>query len=352
MAQPSSQLFNAGAVPAGWATQPAGGTVAVEGASGAGALRVTGAGRAWYQELGTAVAALYAVLEAGDFDYAVVFEHPTAWTGNNLGSGPSLMISAADGSVHRFFKQEAYPPGADAFVFPYALSRTLGGGLADEWIADLGNGARGFLGPIGDKIRRFVLRVTRVGTTIRLYIPVFTDTAGLAWRECGAGAADPLAGGAGRIQIAADVGIVVVCRGFLKLTAGALDAPTAPTGGLAFSAPSADDSDLGVACVWAAPAAAVARTYEVQFSTDVGFTGIAYAPITDKLMAGQKPRASIGGLAAGATIYARARFVDELGQTGAWSATISATAAVTPSVSPSFIYPAGKFRLPERRFRV
>lgn len=141
-------------------------------------------------------------------------------------------------------------------------------------------------------------------------------------------------------------------RAIVPLVAGARAVPAAPTGGLAFSAPSTGDARLTCAAEWSAPASNVARKVEYQSALDSGFSTGFERRVEDLLMDGEPlSYRRCAAVAAGQPAYFRARLVDELGQPGTFSSTVNATAAVNPSIVPSFIHPAGKFRLPVRRFR-
>ncbi len=177
----------------------------------------------------------------------------------------------------------------------------------------------------------FVLRLKRVGTDVTWYYMLRsgdTQQEPGGWDVFHGPAADPLAGAAGYLRIGGrttgtpydEIEVLAVYM------SGPPAAAAAPTAGLAISSPMALDADLGVAFVWAVPAANISRTLEVQTAADSGFTASIRRLLCDFRSDGDSPSVRRGGCALGQTIYARARYVDELGQVGSWSGTVSAVA--------------------------
>lgn len=308
---PSTDLFNDGSLAPQWTVEnpdPAG-TVVEEGRSGSRALKVVfGAGATWY-------VTGYGVRTSlvGDFDVLAVLQgYPTIVDGF-----PYFGVSTQDFAqytVCRFYTQ-----GGGAFVV--VSNGSSGGSSNGEWNRVPSSGA-------GPQIHRQFARLSRYGSTLRAYQWYRGE-----WLEV----AVPAAWSAGAADLYLRLGGLDVnvphagyfCRGVIALPldqSGVLAAPAAPNGGYAASSPSADGGNLGVAVGWAAPPANLLRTWEVQCASDAGFTGLLDWKQIDGLMDGDAPTHRLGGLASGTTVYARARFVDELGQAGAWSLTVSATA--------------------------
>lgn len=336
MASPPQELFAAGAIPAGWTAVVAGiGTVECQGPSGGGQAVISAPNAA------SANTYLQSGPISGDFDFMVV-----AQSGDTNGNGGEVrllvgFILASDAGRY-FTLAWLFNAGWWSFV-----DGNVGGNVS---IKDM----RRYAAPQDSGYARF--RFRRVGATLSHF--VWSDGAWLNITVAGGGAlwnpTESVADVKLRMGIQycpAGSGVALV-RGVIPLAAGADPAvPSAPSDGKAFSAPSTDDADLGVGASWASAGANVARKYEVQVATDAAFTTIIDRKLYDLLPEGLRATHRTGGLVAGTTYWIRARWWDECGRSSAWSTTLSAAAAITPSIVPSFTYPAGKFRLPVRRFR-
>lgn len=324
----TTDIFNDASLNAQWTVEA--GSASEEGAGGKGSLVLTIAGTP-VDPLADPLG-IRAEVAAGDFDIVVRLRRlktttgVSTWVGMSVANlahtvGASLVINTSTFMAARAVDNSAVYNQGD-----FALES--GWRMRDCWS----------------------LRMKRTGTD--LYFYTMTRPADAAeepgtWVLFTGPHTDLLAGGAGYLRIGGrttDVGAqdkIEVLAAYASLPS----APGAPANGKAVSAPTSDDADLGVAFVWDAPAANVARTVEIQTASDSGFTTGVQRHYVDFLMSGEKPSHRRGGLSVGATIYARARFVDELGQAGSWSATISATAAVSPSVVPTYEFPLQALRL-------
>ena len=353
MANPARALFNdAGALPAGWSFRnfSGSGSYQVEGAGGLGMLSVRSYGGHFaFNQMDDVRTTL-----VGDFDFVVVVRM-------------SRLTSA-----NPFIAASLYIPSipADYFgVFSYGETNSPG------WTALSHDGYTGAAGstyrtshvhdrPFDHGFQH--LRFSRYSGVVRIHhlrggylSPSGAEVEG--WTECVISAGGPSAFHGSVTEdltfaigaAASGGGHAVLVRGIIPLTldgVGSYDLPdpcAAPASGKAFSAPSADDVDLGVGFSWAAPASGVARVVEVLTATDSGFTAGVQRHVLDFLMDGEKPSHRRGGVTVGQTIYGKARFIDELNQVGSWSATVNAVAAVTPVASSSvYASPSDKFAIP------
>jgi hypothetical protein len=329
VANPAQTLFAAGAFPTGWTGVVSGaGSVAVEGPSGDGQAVIRA------PNASSAASYLQSPAISGDFDFMVCVAD-----GDTLGNGGEMRLSVGlilVSNLSRYYTIDwLFGVGWWSFV-----DGSIGGNIQNK--GGVRHGA-----PQDSGYTRFRLR--RVGSTLSSFIwssgAWVQISNGAAWVESGpvvlriSPSYAPL--GSGKVLV----------RGIIPLTAGADPAaPSAPTDGKAFSAPSTDDLDLGVGASWASPGADVARKYEVRVSTNSGFTAIVDRKVHDLLLEGLRASHRTGGLVAGTTYYICARWWDECGQPGTWSATVSAAAAITPSIVPVFTYPVGEFQIEELEF--
>lgn len=315
MASPAADLFNDASLAAGWGVVQQSGSASLveEGPSGTGQLVVSGI--SGFASLPASIdRATYGPLQ-GDFDIAVVLVG---------GGGDAGVVVETIVGLYKAGDLATYQYVTDQNGGPWKVFDYLGGVFA--------SGMRRAIDARVPRDRMYQwVRLTRSGSSVTISVMQPDGT----WAAIGA---------AGRFTETGDVTLFIASdsnsgaatkvyvRAMLPLVAGALAAPAAPTGGKAASSPSTDDTDLGVMAVWTAPASNVAREVQIQSATDSGFT-LNVRPHDHPLIDGQKPTARRPGLSAGTTIYFRARFVDELGQAGTWSSTVSAAAAVTPSAN-------------------
>lgn len=329
----ATDLFNDASIAAQWTVEA--GSASEEGASGRGSLLLS-IEKTPIDPVGTPEG-MRAPIDAGDFDVVIVWRwgahtDGSAWFGfsvSNLANDTGVSVIASQGNDvgMRTLPNSSITLDTSAHASTRYRSR-----------------------------EGYAMRIKRVGTTVTAYymrrVNDTTQEPG-TWEVLGT-TADPLSGSGGYLRIGGrttgspfdQVELMAVYAGGPPAAAGA------PSGGVAVSAPLADDSDLGVAFVWDAPGAGVARTVEVQHASNSGFTTALQRHYVDLLQAGEKPSVRRAGCTLGQTIYGRARFVDELGQVGSWSSTVSAVVAVSPTVVPTYEFPLNVLRLSGGALRV
>lgn len=354
-------LFAGAALPAGWTTytptagdtaqlDPTGLGLALEGGSAHGISPWTGV------EALSGYLRAQVDLPAGDFDLAVVFSRPHGplCQGElflNIPSMSGVYVAPSAASLAKVWLGTypyGNPGGADYYLVAAFATDVTGGptsGPGIRWIEN--RGARNG----GDRLDRLLYRVKRTGTVLHLYRAFGAKddgTAGFKWAgnslQEDTSFDDPCGGGAGVLALVCGGLQAWTFRGVLPLVAGVLAAPAAPTGGAAASAPLG--GAYGVGFRWDASPADVARTLEVETATDAGFTTSVRRVLLDPLPDGVAPGLHRAAALA-VTVYARARWVDELNQASAWSATVSAAAAAPPVTSPSYAAPVQAVRAGE-----
>lgn len=303
---PSTDLFNDGSLAAQWSVVHCS-SVVEEGESGEGSALVTAPQGDWgaYQLVGG-----LRIPVSGDFDVAVVGGFVLGTTGDQYYYGVAFGDSA-----------RAYSRNAIVFV-PYVRSEPGGGFSYTLHGAFVQNP---FRRPVNG-----AARLRRIGTTITAFVWIpdgVTGVRGVPKWETLATFADQLGGADGYLYVgghASGTGKIRLLA-FYALTDGTWTLP-APANGAAWSSPKHDDSDLGVSARWNA-VANVARTVEWDSALDDGFTSGLRRRRLDGIPDGGAIEVRRGGMTLGDPAYFRARFVDELGQAGAWSATVLSTAA-------------------------
>lgn len=326
----ATDIFNDGSLAAQWTVEA--GVATEEGASGKGSLVMTVAGTP-IDPLAAPVG-IRADMAAGDFDIVLRMRRVKGTTGVAMFVGLSVANLANTVGASIVFNN-------GNFVACRAVDNSAVYAQGD------------FAPESGWRMRDcWSLRIKRTGTDLYFYTmtrnPDAVEEPG-TWLLYTGPQTDLLAGGAGYVRIGGRTTDVSAADKIevLAFYASLPSAPAAPANGQGVSAPLADDSDYGVAFVWDAPSSNVARTVEIQMASDSGFTTGVLRHFIDFMMDGEKPSHRCGGLALNETVYARARFVDELGQAGTWSDTVDATAEAYPQ--PAEATTGGGQALPHAR---
>jgi len=302
---PPTDLFNNGSLAAQWSVVHCA-SVIEEDEAGEGCALVTAPQGDWgaYQLVGG-----LRVPVSGDFDVAVVGAFVLGTTGDQFYYGVQF------GDLNR-----ANSRNAIVFV-PYVRSEPGSGFAYTVHGATVQNPYRR---PVNG-----AARLRRVGSTITVFVWIpdgFTGTRGVPKWETLATFADQLGGTDGYLYVGGHASGTSKIRllGFYALDGGLWTLP-APANGAAWSSPKPDDSDLGASARWDA-VVNVARTVEWDSALNDAFTSGLRRRRLDGLPDGATIEVRRGGVTLEQPVYFRARFIDELGQAGAWSATVSATA--------------------------
>lgn len=359
MANPARHLFHdEGALPAGWSWHPlAGITYAVEGPTGAGTFQTSAnLGGPYPGFLSMAEVAYLTTTLVGDFDFLLVLELTQNSSGNPrvdtfLVPAPLVYPAGPSQAYGQLWYGETNSNTTTSYVRAagdwYGFTNSPLRTSRDQRLPHE-RGAQVFrFSRYAGHTRVWHLRggyLSPSGATTEGWVELAPHPASAFW------AADPTV----------DLDLVVTpysCGmrlwAILPLPldgAGLFDLPDLPAtlvGGAAASSPTAADADLGVAFRWDAAAANQARVAQVLTALDAGFTASVRQVTLDRLVAGEAVSFRRGGLGAGVAVWAKARLVDEVGQAGAWSATVTAAAALSPQASPTYAAPVVAVRAGE-----
>lgn len=344
MAAIPSVIFNAGTIPAPWTGfAPADGVCLAEDSGGRNGIvlgGVTGTRLRGGQPAPSAMARIQAALDAGDFDYVVVLDAP--WSRKSASGARGFAVQVYPDPAVRTFDQlmgNDWFDGAGSFP-GIRTEGTVGGAVAqakdDYWSEARWN---------RDRVYRRLVRLRRVGVNLFSYAPDYRSqdvAAPFAWLQSWTQGSWALGASGGLLCITCDDTQGIVVRSFHDAsgwTNGIPSTAAAPTNGVAASSPMG--AGYGVAFAWDAPGATVARTVEVMTATDAAFTTGVRVVVIDSLASGEAATFR-RACALGETLYAKARWIDEIGQPGAWSSGVSAVALGGDSPCPQgFTIPPG-----------